>query len=400
MVSRKHTHSTREDNSSKEEEKIVIVPDTTETAAIKPKVNIALSRLKRRILKHVVFIRVLILTAVFGVLAICGILFFRYIKTTEMGMYGGLLRDFITAPEAKINAFEGKTNILVLGKGGQGHEAPDLTDSIMVVSISHESPRVQLLSLPRDIWIPELRTKLNSIYYWGNKKETGGGLVLAKSSVEEILGLPIHYGAVVDFSGFKKIIDTLGGVEVDVVNSFTDKKYPVPGRENDTCGGDREFKCRYETVSFEKGKQFMDGETALKFSRSRNAEGDEGTDIARAARQEQVVKGIKNKLLSKEIITQPKKLFEIRDVFLSAIETDLSPSASAIVARRFYNARENLKSSVIPENLLEVPKYSPLYDNLYVFIPRKSDPEDSTKRSWSEVHVWVKCILSDSEECN
>jgi len=142
-------------------------------------------------------------------------------------------------------------NILILGKGGQGHEAPDLTDTVIFASLKHNDPTLALVSLSRDIWIPELRAKLNSAYYWGNQKQENGGQILAKSTVEQIVGKPIHYIVVVDFSGFKNIIDTLGGIEVEVERSFIDERYPISGREADDCGGDDpEFLCRFETVSF------------------------------------------------------------------------------------------------------------------------------------------------------
>jgi len=113
--------------------------------------------------------------------------------------------------------------------------------------------------------------------------------VLAKSVAEEIVGIPVHYAVVVDFDFFQKVIDELGGIEVDVETDFVDDRYPIKGREDDLCNGDPKFSCRYETVEFKKGLQFMDGGAALKFVRSRNAEGDEGTDLARIARQEKVI---------------------------------------------------------------------------------------------------------------
>ena len=108
----------------------------------------------------------------------------------------------------------------------------------MLASISLTKESVDLISIPRDIWIPEIRAKINSAYYWG-------GVSLSKSLVEKITSLPTHYAVVIDFSSFKEIIDALGGVKIDVANSFTDDLYPIEGREEDLCDGDKEFKCRY-----------------------------------------------------------------------------------------------------------------------------------------------------------
>ena len=213
-------------------------------------------------------------------------------------------------------------------------------------------------------------------------------MILAKSTVEEIVGLPVHYALVIDFSGFKEIIDVLGGIEVDVERSFVDEKYPIPGKENDECEGDPEFKCRYETLSFEKGKVTMDGETALKFVRSRNAEGDEGTDLARAARQQKVIVALKNKILSLKILLSPKKLLAVYDEMKKSIETDIDGPTAAILVRRILESRDNVEQHVVSEEFLTNPPISPRYDNQYVFLPKDGD--------WEPLHSWVSCLLKIS----
>lgn len=195
-------------------------------------------RLKRRILKHVWLVRIgLVALAVGAVILVIFLVNLLFGKTTS-GSYLGLIRNFIFTPADKIQSFGGHTNILILGKGGQGHEAPDLTDTIIFASVDHSPASGILISIPRDIWIPEIKAKVNSAYYWGNQRQEGGGIILAKSSVEEIVGQPVHYGAVIDFTAFKQVVDVLGGIEVQVESSFVDEKYPIPGKENDECGGD------------------------------------------------------------------------------------------------------------------------------------------------------------------
>lgn len=258
--------------------------------------------------------------------------------------------------------------------------ASELTDTIIFASVSHNNSRVTVVSLPRDIWIPAIRAKINSSYYWGKQKKEGGGLILAKSTVEEIVGSPVHYGMVVDFSGFIKIVDVIGGVAVDVERGFVDEEYPIPGRENDLCDGDPVFACRYETIKFEKGRQMMNGETALKFVRSRNAEGEEGTDIAREARQQKVITAMKEKGLSPSTLLNPRKVFAIWRVLRDSLETDLDTPSAAILARRLIS-NKSTRSFVLPEDFLENPPISPRYDNQYVFVPKAGD--------WSEINKWV-----------
>ncbi|MFV1916971.1 MAG: LCP family protein [Patescibacteria group bacterium] len=349
--------------------------------------SVRFSRFKRRALKHLWLVRVGLLVGVFLLVFVVITLVGAAIKRTEVGSYVSLVTNFIFTPSDKVNALQGRTNVLVLGKGGKGHEAPDLTDTIIFASIRHSDPSLTLISLSRDIWVPELRAKLNSTYYWGEQKQEGGGLILAKSTVEKIVGTPVHYGFIIDFSGFTEIIDVMGGIDVEVGRAFTDELYPVAGREEDECDGDTEYKCRYVTVGFEKGVQVMDGETALKFVRSRNAEGEEGTDMARAKRQQKVLVATREKAVSLRILLNPKKILSILSILGDSIETDIDPSAAAILTRRVFSAKENIYSEVLSEDLLENPPKSFRYDNLYVFIPK-----DET---WGDVQEWVECVLEN-----
>ena len=349
------------------------------------KKDIFISRLKRRFLRNIWVARLaifsLIILAIYLVSVFLGIIF----NKIGISKYTGIVYDFVFTPEKKIATTAGRTDILIMGKAGEGHTAPDLTDTIIFVSVSHVDSSVILLSLPRDIWIPSLRAKLNSAYYWGNQKQEKGGLILAKSSTEEIVGKPIHYGIIVDFSGFKRIIDVLGGIKVEVQTSFIDEKYPIAGRENDECDGDPDFKCRYESVKFDAGVQSMDGETALKFVRSRNAEGDEGTDLARSARQQKVIAATKDRVLKPDVFLSPKKMLTLWKVTKDSIETDMDPSAVAILARRVVENGQKISSFVLPEEFLLKPPASSLYDNLYVFLPRGE--------SWDGLHGWVDCVF-------
>ena len=361
--------------------------------------SMIISKFKRRALKHLWVVRAALLAVALIAIYLLFTLLGTVVKKTDIGFYFRIARDFIFTPQEKIESISDRTNILILGKGGVGHEAPDLTDTIIFASLKHQTPSISLISLSRDIWIPELRAKLNSTYYWGNQKQEKGGLILAKATVEKIVGEHVHYGVVIDFSGFKNIIDTLDGIEVEVENSFIDKRYPILGRENDDCEGrDPEFLCRYETIEFKKGNQMMDGETALKFARSRNAEGDEGTDFARAKRQQKVIASIRNRALSREIVMNPKRVVRVIRSVRESIETDIDPSALAILARRILDARDNVSSKVLPEDLLENPPISPRYDKLYVFIP-KNDASTEAGHEWDKIHVWVECVLENGE-CN
>jgi LCP family protein required for cell wall assembly len=271
-------------------------------------------------------------------------------------------------------SIETPVSILVLGKGGEGHTAPDLTDTIMVVNLNSNSKTTSVLSLPRDIWIPEIRAKLNTAYHYG-------GFKMAKDSVTTITGLPINYTVVVDFSLFKDLINSLGGIDVDVENSFIDEKYPIAGLENDLCSGDRLYICRYEILDIKSGEQNMNGELALKFVRSRNAKGDEGTDIAREKRQQKVIEAIKEKILSKDVILKPSVLKKLYDVTISHVETDIDKNSAISVVKFLFESRNNIKFLSIPEEILKISQNEKKHDRQYVFLPSSG--------SWTQFQEWI-----------
>lgn len=222
-------------------------------------------------------------------------------------------------------------NVLLLGYAGGNHDGIYLTDSMIVAQVDPAKKTVSLISLPRDLWV-KIPTrgkeggdwKINAAYALGmddnaypNKdaafkgKEGPGNL--AKYVVEEVTGLSIDRFVAVDFSGFKKTIDTLGGLDVKVEKTFDDFEYPIDGRENDLCGHTSEdlpdlekaatlsangaFPCRFEHLHFDAGVVHMDGAMALKFVRSRHSLQD-GSDFGRSVRQKNVILAAKNKVLS------------------------------------------------------------------------------------------------------
>lgn len=351
-----------------------------------------LSRVKRKILKNVRLVRIILFSLVMILFFVLGFAFLKILlQKTSLKHYWNFFRTFTSSSISDFRSDDMKVNFLVLGKGGAGHEAPDLTDTMIFVSLKLEdkdqNPGIYLVSLPRDIWIEPLRTKLNSVYYWGNKKEEGGGLAFLKVVVEDVIGEPIHYGLVVDFSLFKEVIDTLGGIDIYVEEPFIDEWYPIAGRENDSCNGDPLLKCRYETVEFKEGWQKMDGETALKFVRSRKSQGDEGNDLARAKRQQLVIKAIISSFKKKDFWLSFDKIKSLLALANNHIETDLNKEAQLALLRRFLKAKCNIKNEVLPQDLFVVPPKLPKYDNLYVFIPKSED--------FKEVHKWVDDFLKD-----
>ncbi len=290
-----------------------------------------------------------------------------------------------------------RTNILLLGMRGEGDGAT-LTDTMMIGSLGLGNKKTVLVSLPRDIWVPTLKEKINSAYEIGERSATGSGLLLSKAAVEEVVGLPIHYAILIDFAGFNKMIDTLGGIDVLVSESFIDDTYPITGRENDLCGGDPEYKCRYETISFAKGKEHMSGERALKYVRSRHAQGAAGTDFARGRRQQAVILALRNKVLSFPILAHPKILGNLIDTLKQTVKSDLSASQAILALRVFWTADQprtiglgqDIPESEIPGLLINPPLSD--YDGRWVLIPKHGD--------FSIIHTYVNCVVEDLVDCD
>lgn len=312
---------------------------------------------------------------------------------------------------------ESRVNILILGIGGGSHEGPNLTDTIIFVSVDPKLKKMTLVSIPRDLWVPELKAKINSAYATGQDREEGGGLKLSKAVVAKILNQPIDYGLRIDFDGFVKAVDMMGGLDITVDRTLDDYAYPTSGKEDDACGKTDEeiaslsaqiatssateseaFPCRYERVYFTPGVTEMDGITALKFVRSRHAFGPEGSDFARSKRQEKVIQAFKDKLLSVDTFLNPVKVVSLIDVFKGSIDTDIKQDEYddfIKLAQKMEGA--TVKSAILDfgdtadgrEGLLINPPLSSDFRGQWVIIPRIGEDD------YSEIHAFVRCEVED-----
>jgi len=274
----------------------------------------------------------------------------------------------------------GRTSFLILGMAGENHSGQDLTDSMIFLSTENQTGKTLVLSLPRDIWIAPLRAKLNTVYHYRGMEET-------KKTVEEILGQKVDYGILIDFKLFTQLVDFLGGVEVEVERTFDDFKYPLPGKENDLCDGDPEYQCRYEHLHFEAGRQMMDGTTALKYVRSRNAEGEEGTDFARSQRQQRLLLALQKKIFTPRVLLNPWRIYRSIRIVLTNIKTDIPASDYFNLIKIGLKWRQaNFKTLVLNDGYLITPPTSQQkYDNQWVLVPKSGD--------WQEIHLYVKDLI-------
>lgn len=311
--------------------------------------------------------------------------------------------------------------VLVMGFGGGTHDGGYLTDTIILALVEQKKERVTLISLPRDLWInlpvTESETKgfkINAAYAIGrddrrypNKPEQytgeGGGGTLAKYAISEITGLPVKHFVALSFDGFKKSIDVLGGVPVNVPVTFDDPLYPIEEKKNDTCGLTEEefaertatmsgakleesFACRYELLHFDRGIQTMDGETALKYVRSRHSP-QHGGDYARSQRQKTLIAGVKEKVFTVGFLP---KLIPFMNTLTYDMQMDIDPQTlQQWIAKADEFKGYEIRSIEVTEKT--VLQQSTSADRQFILIPKTGDGD------WQSVKDYIQSELEGIE---
>lgn len=279
----------------------------------------------------------------------------------------------------------GRINVLLLGTGGEGHAGANLTDTIMVISIDPNQNKVAMLSVPRDLSVPIENMgwrKINNVNAYAEQKQPGSGGLAASQAVSNILNAQIDYYVRVDFDGFTELIQQLGPLDVCVDNTFDDYTYPAEGQENNPS-----LALRYEHLHFEKGCQKMDAALALKYSRSRHAYGPEGSDFARARRQQKVIAAVKEKLVSKDTLFNPQLIANLVSSLNKHIDTNMKIWEMA----KFWDLVKGVKQEEVttkvlsnsPEGLLVDARGT---DGAYLLMPRTGN--------FSEVQYLFKNLFS------
>jgi LCP family protein required for cell wall assembly len=274
-----------------------------------------------------------------------------------------------SADHVKLNGEDkGRVNFLLLGNGGLGHEAPDLTDTIIVASIDTVHKTAVMLSIPRDLWVQNNGTnpsKINAVYELAKYNEAGkmdntnnntkavlAGFDAADKTVENVLGIDINYNVLVNFTSFKQAIDAVGGVTVNVPEQLYD---PTMAWEN---GGN--------PVLAAAGTQQMNGTSALRYVRSRET----SSDFARSQRQRSVILALKSKVLTAGTLSNPLKVSGLLNAMGDNLVTDMS-LAEGMRAYDLTKAIDNAKVQTVdlvtpPNGLVTTTAIS----NASVAVPR------------------------------
>ncbi len=207
---------------------------------------------------------------------------------------------------------DGRINILLLGIGGKENNAPNLTDTIMIASVNLKTNQVALLSIPRDLYVTvptfNVQTKINAVYQLGLNSGSNDAKTI-KDTIKNITGLDINYYAVLNFQGFRDIINAIGGINITSDRDIYDATYPGPNNS-------------YTIFKLDKGFHHMDGETALKYARERHD--DPQGDFGRAKRQQQIIQATKNKIFSASTLFDVFAINNLVDALGENIKTDIS----------------------------------------------------------------------------
>lgn len=333
-----------------------------------------------------------------------GVLIMGIILLVGVGVLGmrtyRFFRNIGVAVSKKITPPKTTYTTALLGYGGGGHEGGMLTDTLVIAHLNFETKKALLISIPRDLWVSlptkskePFAAKINTVYQLQlypatfpdvavNKYTKNDPNGLMKKILADISGLSIDSYAAVNFAAFQTIINTLGGIDVEVSKSFTDTEYPIEGKETDLCGKEEKdlpelekiatespvlaFPCRYETVSFSAGLNHLNGEQALKFARSRHSLED-GGDFARASRQQKVIEAVTKKLLTPTFLT---KIPTLMDQLESKVQTDASYTDLSKLLKEAPNAENyTLKKLILSDDNFLKSAYS--QDGQYILVPKK-----------------------------
>lgn len=282
---------------------------------------------------------------------------------------------------------DGRVNILLLGKGGPGHDGADLTDTLMVASVDSCQKEVGLLSIPRDLYVEmpgNGSMKINTVYatakeyatYEGASDEEAEkrGIEATEQVVEEVTGIPMHYYAMVDFEAFRKAIDTVGGVDVYAEEQLVD---PTVAWENN-----------WSPILAEQGENHFNGSEALLYARSRH--GTAGGDFDRAERQRQIILALQEKVFNLGTFSNPVKLSQLFNAFGDHVQTNLSVDDILALYEIVGDVEDQKVTSISLAD--EPPNDYVVTDNiggLSVVVPKAG------LYNYDEIHRYVRTTLRD-----
>ncbi len=234
-------------------------------------------------------------------------------------------------------------NILLLGIDQRpGEKGYYRTDTMILLHINPKTGDVGMISFPRDLWVQVpgyWETRINSAHVIGDAKQyPGGGPALAKKTVENLIGQPVDYYVRINFEGFRKLLEEIGCIDIDVPKLIDDPTFP-----DDNYG--------YDPLYLEPGHYCMDADLALKYARTRHVD----SDFGRMQRQQQVIMAVKDKVLSTgELPHLVSRAPALLNILSDSIQTDMPLSKMIALTNVARNLNlDNMRRLIIDVNMVE-----------------------------------------------
>ena len=310
---------------------------------------------------------------------------------------------------------EDRIDVLLLGIRGESDPAGGLlADTMILMSFDKSTEKMSMVSIPRDLFVefpdiqidecsnlpeaiiplPEDRkVKINAAYAIGRSCNPNGGLEMAKEVVQYVSGVHVDYAAVINFTGFKRLIEIFGGVEITLEQPFIERQQWQGEEQKDNkywryytaepTEGDANKKGGYWEFHVPAGTNVLDSESALYYIRSRFS----SSDFDRARRQQQVINALKDKALSSGVLSNPKKVFDSLESIGRNVRTDMSISDMKMILSLMKQHQLVVPTQEVLQpgegGLLE----SQIIDGAYVIVPTQGD--------WSAVRHHFQDILNE-----
>ncbi|MEX0916490.1 MAG: LCP family protein [Candidatus Spechtbacterales bacterium] len=358
---------------------------------------------------------------VFIGIMVAGALFFTFLRASNMLTVSGSVGSY---PDFSVEREEDRIDVLILGIRGAGDPNGGLlADTMVLASFDKKTKKAAMVSIPRDLYVempdhgPE---KINFAYALGETRSPGGGgLTLSKEVVQYVSGVYIDHAIVLNFEGFKRVVDTLGGVTITRDTPFTESQQwrgervagssfwvyvegtaPLTEEALDEVaiseeegGGEEEGgeSVEEEPATTEgywmfqvpKGTHTLKGDDALYYIRSRYS----SSDFDRVRRQQEVIDALKKQALTLGVLANPFKVFEVIDALGKNIRTDMSLGD----IREFISLAQEYQSIPVNHAVLEPTEGGIIYagtssSGAYILSPRAGD--------WDEVRAFFSGLLS------
>ncbi len=368
---------------------------------------------RKRFWRILAFFSVLVLIAGVAFFVKAGFVFNK-ISLGEGGLFENLTKTLPGAKDELKGEKEGRVNVLLLGMRGEGVIGGGLlADTIMVVSLhskNEEDPndtsKASIVSIPRDLYVKvpgrNEQRKINAVYALGEERGRGEGLKDMRQIVGEVTGLDIPYGAVINFEGFKDLVDAIGGITITLTEPFLESvqflgteqrcdgiMYTIPSgnyevkriqRKNGTyyTNPKRYTLCyaKIDPAKLECGGNFklpagenkLDGEKALCYARARYT----SSDFDRAKRQQIIIDALKAKALSIGTFTDFGKI----NGLLDSLGDNVLVNLETWEMKRFFELYQQNSEASITHKVLENSEEGLLYaptetkEAGYILLPR------------------------------